>query len=497
MRASTQPGIEDLYRDHALGLVRFALLLTGDRAAAEDVVQDAFLGLHRHWEEIRDPGNVLAYLRTAVVNGSRSRHRRHLVARRLRPEPLALAQSAGDRRDSPHQQGGRGIDRLPRADRTGPSAPGGIMTSAEDRLRDAYRAVTDMVREEELPGLYDKRARTRRRSRFSTFAPLAAAAAVVVAIGVGVAVPRWVSSSSRPAAPTTPAASAIPAGAPPFVVVMNKADGRGSHGPLVVVSAATGRITGKVPEPMPDTSWFDVAVTGSGTTFVLAAAPLRGGLCNPTYLYRLTLAASGAPASLRPWSDPVVRAEIGQITASADGGTLAFLETGCNSPDQEIGIIRGGRMKTWHEPDLLVADSLSLSADGSVLGYAESRMGQGGRVRVLDTSSAPGSATAASKTVYTYPAAGRGGSVVIGPDGTTMFVAWVTGFDIVHLAGYRIGPVGVQSTLFRRVLPTGVSVSWAGSQLLVWDPGVYLVDPVTGKVTRVRAAWTDSWGISW
>jgi hypothetical protein len=42
-----------------------------------------------------------------------------------------------------------------------------------------------------------------------------------------------------------------------------------------------------------------------------------------------------------------------------------------------------------------------------------------------------------------------------------------------------------------------VSVSWAGSQLLVWDPGVYLVDPVTGKVTRVRAAWTDSWGISW
>jgi RNA polymerase sigma factor (sigma-70 family) len=36
----------------------------------------------------------VAYLRTAVVNGSRSRHRRSLVARRLRPEPLPLAQSA-------------------------------------------------------------------------------------------------------------------------------------------------------------------------------------------------------------------------------------------------------------------------------------------------------------------------------------------------------------------------------------------------------------------
>jgi RNA polymerase sigma-70 factor (sigma-E family) len=94
MRASTEPGIEDLYREHALGLVRFALLLTGDRAAAEDVVQDAFLGLHRHWDQVRDPSRVPAYLRAAVVNGIRSRHRRYLVARRLGPEPLRLAQSA-------------------------------------------------------------------------------------------------------------------------------------------------------------------------------------------------------------------------------------------------------------------------------------------------------------------------------------------------------------------------------------------------------------------
>jgi RNA polymerase sigma-70 factor (sigma-E family) len=94
MRAITQPGIEDLYREHALGLVRFAVLLTGDRATAEDVVQDAFLGLHRHWDQVKDPGHVLAYLRTSVVNGSRSRHRRLLVARRWRAEPPALVPSA-------------------------------------------------------------------------------------------------------------------------------------------------------------------------------------------------------------------------------------------------------------------------------------------------------------------------------------------------------------------------------------------------------------------
>ncbi|MGH3245830.1 MAG: RNA polymerase sigma factor [Trebonia sp.] len=31
-----------LYAEHALGLVRLAVVMTGDRAAAEDVVQDAF-----------------------------------------------------------------------------------------------------------------------------------------------------------------------------------------------------------------------------------------------------------------------------------------------------------------------------------------------------------------------------------------------------------------------------------------------------------------------
>ncbi len=39
--------VSDLFQEHALSLVRLAVLLTGDRASAEDVVQDAFLGLRR------------------------------------------------------------------------------------------------------------------------------------------------------------------------------------------------------------------------------------------------------------------------------------------------------------------------------------------------------------------------------------------------------------------------------------------------------------------
>jgi DNA-directed RNA polymerase specialized sigma24 family protein len=73
--AQRQPAaqaVDDLYRAHALGLTRFALMLVGDQSTAEDVVQDAFLGLYRGWHRIRDPRNAEAHLRTAVLNGCRA-----------------------------------------------------------------------------------------------------------------------------------------------------------------------------------------------------------------------------------------------------------------------------------------------------------------------------------------------------------------------------------------------------------------------------------------
>lgn len=65
-----------LYAGHALGLTRLARVMLGDRAAAEDVVQDAFAGLYRRWGELRDTGKAQAYLRSAVLNGCRSALRR-------------------------------------------------------------------------------------------------------------------------------------------------------------------------------------------------------------------------------------------------------------------------------------------------------------------------------------------------------------------------------------------------------------------------------------
>ena len=65
-----------LYAEHALGLVRLAVIMTGDRASAEDIVQDAFLGLYRRWDRLPDTSAPLAYVRTSVVNGCRTALRR-------------------------------------------------------------------------------------------------------------------------------------------------------------------------------------------------------------------------------------------------------------------------------------------------------------------------------------------------------------------------------------------------------------------------------------
>ncbi len=74
-----------LFRRHYRDLVGLAFCLLGDRGAAEEVVQDAFVALHRHWWGLREQPCALAYLRATVVNGSRSRQRRLVRARAAMP----------------------------------------------------------------------------------------------------------------------------------------------------------------------------------------------------------------------------------------------------------------------------------------------------------------------------------------------------------------------------------------------------------------------------
>ena len=71
----------ELYVRHASDAVRLAYLLTGDRALAEDLVQDAFVKLAGRLVHLRDPGAFEAYLQRTVVNLSRSHFRRRKVER--------------------------------------------------------------------------------------------------------------------------------------------------------------------------------------------------------------------------------------------------------------------------------------------------------------------------------------------------------------------------------------------------------------------------------
>ena len=76
-RPSADDAVAELYSAHWTGLVRLAWLLLRDDQGAEEVVQDAFIAVHRRWDSLRDHNSAAAYLRRAVVNGARSglRHR--------------------------------------------------------------------------------------------------------------------------------------------------------------------------------------------------------------------------------------------------------------------------------------------------------------------------------------------------------------------------------------------------------------------------------------
>ena len=73
--ASLDRDLESVFRDDGPQLFRLALFLTSDRAEAQDVVADALertIAASRR----RSIDDLSAYLRTVVVNRSRSRHRK-------------------------------------------------------------------------------------------------------------------------------------------------------------------------------------------------------------------------------------------------------------------------------------------------------------------------------------------------------------------------------------------------------------------------------------
>lgn len=89
-RSGADEAVAELFRDYYNQMVKVAVLLVDERGLAEEVVQDAFMKLHQAWDHLEDPHRAVGYLRTSVVNLSRSRLRRRMVARKHAPRLVVV-----------------------------------------------------------------------------------------------------------------------------------------------------------------------------------------------------------------------------------------------------------------------------------------------------------------------------------------------------------------------------------------------------------------------
>jgi RNA polymerase sigma factor (sigma-70 family) len=81
---------DTLFALERMPLTRLAHLLTGSNQIAEEIVQEAFLRLHAHWNEVYNPRG---FLRTAVGNLARTHTRRlQLERRHAAPAPDVIGE---------------------------------------------------------------------------------------------------------------------------------------------------------------------------------------------------------------------------------------------------------------------------------------------------------------------------------------------------------------------------------------------------------------------
>ena len=76
MRAEDTASFTDFVSAEQEALLRLAVLLTGDRGHAEDLVQSALMACYRHWPRIVRNGTPSAYVRRALVTTQISWRRR-------------------------------------------------------------------------------------------------------------------------------------------------------------------------------------------------------------------------------------------------------------------------------------------------------------------------------------------------------------------------------------------------------------------------------------
>ena len=243
----------------------------------------------------------------------------------------------------------------------------------EERLRDAFRAAAEAITARDLPGPPTPRDRSwvaRRlpewtpRARVRAVIPVAAAACVALIVAATLVVPRVV------AGPPGGGTATGLAGAPRFFAGLT---GEARDNTLNIYRSATGRVVASVPAPRPEREFEAVARLGSDRTYVAAA--VTGSRACTTQLYRFTIGPGGRPSGLTPLSVRQITGMVEELVGSADGNVLAYKVAGLCAPHQLTGVIHLAtrQITTWsYGAGGLRPPSdgdLSLSADGSVLGF--------------------------------------------------------------------------------------------------------------------------------
>jgi RNA polymerase sigma factor (sigma-70 family) len=85
------PSLVERYQQEWADLTRLGYLLIGDRAVAEELVQDVFLAARPRWDRIENPGG---YLRRSLVNATRDWVRHQQVVRRHAPSESEARRAA-------------------------------------------------------------------------------------------------------------------------------------------------------------------------------------------------------------------------------------------------------------------------------------------------------------------------------------------------------------------------------------------------------------------
>jgi RNA polymerase sigma-70 factor (sigma-E family) len=113
-----EAAVAALYRANAVSLIRLAYVMLDDLPGAEDVVQEAFCGLYRRWDRLKDADRAMFYVRAAVLNGCRSALRRRAVRRRvLADQPPAVSAEAVVLSGEEREEVIRAVERLPHRQR--------------------------------------------------------------------------------------------------------------------------------------------------------------------------------------------------------------------------------------------------------------------------------------------------------------------------------------------------------------------------------------------